>query len=61
MLLMGLIFSVIGFFSDSLWALAAGYARHWFAHSGRRLVVLRGAGAIALSLLGAYMLAGAFS
>lgn len=61
MLLMGLIFSVIGFFSDSLWALAAGYARHWFAHSGRRLIVLRGAGALALSLLGAYMLAGAFS
>lgn len=56
MLLMGLIFSVIGFFSDSLWAVAAGYARHWFADSGKRLVVLRGSGALALALLGAYML-----
>jgi threonine/homoserine/homoserine lactone efflux protein len=56
MLFMGLIFSVIGFFSDSVYAVAAGKARHWFADSGKRLIALRGSGAIALALLGAYML-----
>jgi len=56
MLLMGLIFSVIGFFSDSVYAVAAGKARHWFADSGKRLITLRGSGAIALALLGVYML-----
>jgi threonine/homoserine/homoserine lactone efflux protein len=55
MLFMGLIFSVIGFFSDSLWALAAGTARHWFGKSQSRLAALRGGGGVSLSLLGIYM------
>lgn len=55
MLLMGLIFSVIGFFSDSVYAVAAGTARHWFADSGKRLATLRGAGGLALGALGVYM------
>ncbi len=60
MLLMGLIFSVIGFFSDSVYAVAAGKARYWFADSGKRLAVLRGAGGILLAILGVYMLVSAF-
>jgi threonine/homoserine/homoserine lactone efflux protein len=55
MLFMGLIFSIIGFFSDSAWALAAGTARHWFGRSQTRLGVLRGGGGISLALLGLYM------
>jgi threonine/homoserine/homoserine lactone efflux protein len=55
MLLMGLIFSIIGFFSDSIYAVAAGTARHWFADSGKRLAILRGAGGLMLALLGGYM------
>jgi len=56
MLWMGLIFSVIGFFSDSIYALAAGSTRHWFGSSSNRLAVLRGAGGVSLALLGLYML-----
>lgn len=55
MLFMGLIFSVIGFFSDSAWALAAGSARHWFGKSQNRIALLRGSGGVALGLLGLYM------
>jgi len=55
MLFMGLIFSVIGFFSDSAWALAAGSARHWFGRSQNRIALLRGSGGVALGLLGLYM------
>jgi threonine/homoserine/homoserine lactone efflux protein len=56
MLWMGLIFSVIGFFSDSVYAVAAGTARHWFGSSTNRLATLRGLGGVSLALLGGYML-----
>jgi threonine/homoserine/homoserine lactone efflux protein len=56
MLLLGLIFSVIGTASDSVYAIAAGQARNWLAQSSQRLAVFRGAGGVALSLLGLYML-----
>lgn len=56
MLLLGAIFSVIGTLSDSVYAISAGQARNWLAGSHRRLSNFRGAGGLALTLLGLYML-----
>lgn len=56
MLVMGVIFSSIGIVSDSAYAIAAGQARAWLAHSEKRLANFRGIGGLALTLLGFYML-----
>lgn len=56
MLFLGALFSVIGTLSDSVYAVAAGQARNWLASSQKRLATFRGAGGIALTLLGFYML-----
>jgi len=56
MLLLGLIFSIIGIASDSIYAVAAGKAREWLATSEQRLATFRGLGGLALTLLGVYML-----
>ncbi len=56
MLFLGLIFSVIGIASDMVYAISAGKARDWLSTSQRRLASFRGAGGIALVLLGIYML-----
>ena len=56
MLLLGLIFSIIGIASDSVYAIAAGRARDWLATSEKRLAAFRGLGGLALTLLGVYML-----
>ncbi len=56
MLLLGVIFSVIGILSDSVYAVAAGQARSWLASSHQRLATFRGIGGLALTLLGLYML-----
>lgn len=56
MLLLGVIFSVIGILSDSVYAIAAGQARSWLASSHQRLATFRGIGGLALTLLGVYML-----
>ena len=56
MLLLGLIFTIIGITSDSIWALGAGFARDWFAKSPNRLVAVRTGGGVALGGLGLYML-----
>jgi threonine/homoserine/homoserine lactone efflux protein len=56
MLLLGLIFSIIGIASDSIYAVAAGRARDWLATSEQRLTTFRGLGGLALTLLGVYML-----
>ncbi|MEK9536048.1 MAG: LysE family translocator [Aquiluna sp.] len=56
MLLLGLIFSIIGIASDSVYAVAAGRARDWLATSEQRLAAFRGLGGLALTLLGVYML-----
>jgi threonine/homoserine/homoserine lactone efflux protein len=56
MLLLGVIFSVIGVLSDSVYAIAAGQARSWLACSHQRLATFRGIGGLALTLLGLYML-----
>lgn len=56
MLFMGVIFTVIGVSSDSVYAIAAGTARKWLASSAERIATFRGAGGVALTLLGLYML-----
>lgn len=56
MLLLGLIFSIIGIASDMVYAISAGKARDWLSTSKQRLERFRGAGGIALALLGLYML-----
>ncbi|MEK9987175.1 MAG: LysE family translocator [Aquiluna sp.] len=61
MLLLGLIFSIIGIASDSIYAVAAGRARDWLATSEQRLATFRGLGGLALTLLGVYMLYEAFA
>jgi threonine/homoserine/homoserine lactone efflux protein len=56
MLFMGVIFTIIGVSSDSVYAIAAGSARKWLASSEKRISTFRGAGGVALTLLGLYML-----
>ena len=52
MLLLGLISVSIALLSDSAYGLLAGSARHWFAHSPRRLEALGGTGGLAMIGLG---------
>lgn len=54
-LFMGLLFSIIGVASDSVWALAAGTARNWLTSSLGRLAMVRAGGGVALMGLGVYM------
>ena len=61
MLLLGLIFSVVGVASDLVYAVAAGKARDWLSSSSNRLSKFRGAGGLALTALGLYMLLDAIS
>lgn len=56
MLFLGLIFTIIGIASDSVWAVGAGFAREWFGRSENRLVGVRTGGGVALAGLGVYML-----
>ena len=52
MAVLGLIFVAVALASDSVWGLAAGTARGWFARSPRRLERLGGAGGLAIAALG---------
>ena len=59
LLLLGLIFQTIALASDSVWALAAGTARQWFARSPRRISTLAGTGgALMIGLGGTLVLTG---
>jgi threonine/homoserine/homoserine lactone efflux protein len=49
---LGAVFLVIALASDSIWALAAGTARHWFAHSPKRISTLGAAGGVMMIGLG---------
>ena len=60
MLFMGLLFSIIGVASDSVWAIAAGTARDWLTSSLGRLATVRAGGGVALTGLGVYMTYEAF-
>ena len=56
MLFLGAVFLIVGVGSDSVYAIAAGQARSWLAGSTERLAIFRGAGGVALMLLGLWML-----
>ena len=60
MLFLGVVFLIVGVASDSIYAIAAGKARSWLAGSEGRLASFRGAGGVALTLLGCWMLWDAF-
>ena len=55
-LLLGLVFAAIAIVSDTMWALAAGGFRAWFARSPRRLELIGGAGGLAIVAVGAGLL-----
>ncbi len=61
LLVLGGLFSVMAFASDSTWGLIAGTAREWLAGSTRRLVSLRVAGATVMVCLGALIVTSAFA
>ncbi|HAE74368.1 MAG TPA: lysine transporter LysE, partial [Candidatus Aquiluna sp.] len=50
MLVLGALFLIIGVTSDSVYAIAAGKARHWLGGSEKRLANFRGIGGLALTL-----------
>jgi threonine/homoserine/homoserine lactone efflux protein len=52
MLVFGLAFALIALFFDSLWGLAAGAARSWFARSPRRLAAVGGTGGLMMICMG---------
>jgi threonine/homoserine/homoserine lactone efflux protein len=55
--LLGLLFSVLAVASDSVWAMAAGTARDWFARRPERLDAMGAAGGVMMIGLGATMAA----
>lgn len=57
MLLLGAIFAVVAIVGDTVWALGASAARHWFARSPRRIDGVRAGGGVVLVGLGAYAVA----
>ncbi|WP_026405377.1 hypothetical protein [Actinomadura rifamycini] len=52
MMVFGLVFAVLALLCDSVWGLAAGTARAWFARSPRRLSAIGGAGGMMMIGLG---------
>jgi threonine/homoserine/homoserine lactone efflux protein len=52
MILLGVIFLGIALVFDSIWALAAGTARNWFARSPKRVSTLSATGGVAMIGLG---------
>jgi len=52
LLTLGLVFLAIGVPSDAVWALAAGFARDWFAKSPRRISTLGATGGVLMIGLG---------
>lgn len=55
LLLLGLTFQTLALVCDSVWALAAGTARAWFARSPRRMSTLSGTGGVMMIGLGGTM------
>ena len=52
MLVLGVLFVAIALITDSAWALAAGFARDWFAKSPRRISTLGATGGVMMIGLG---------
>lgn len=48
----GVIFAVLAFFMDGMWAVIVGGSRDWFANSQSRLITLRTIGGLVMVLLG---------
>jgi threonine/homoserine/homoserine lactone efflux protein len=61
LLLLGAIFSVMAFCSDSTWGIIAGTARDWLSGSPTRLVVLRTVGACVMMTLGVIIMVSALT
>jgi threonine/homoserine/homoserine lactone efflux protein len=61
LLIFGLLFSVMAFFSDGTWGYIAGTARDWLATSPNRLIALRTIGASVMMILGILIIISAFS
>ncbi len=61
LLLLGLIFSVMAFFSDGTWGVVAGTAREWLSGSPSRLVALRTIGGCVMTTLGVLIIFGALT
>lgn len=57
LLALGLEFALVAIAGDSVWALAAGSARAWFAQSPGRLAWVRRSGGVVLMGLGVYSIA----
>lgn len=57
-LLLGAVFSAIALVSDSIWGLAAGVFRNWFARSPRRLELVGGVGGLAIVAVGVALAVG---
>lgn len=55
-LVLGAMFAAVAIVSDTLWAMAAGGFRAWFARSPRRLELIGGAGGLAIAAVGAGLL-----
>lgn len=52
-LMLGVIFATIAIISDTVWVLAAGAFRTWFARSPRRLELVGGVGGLSIAAVGA--------
>lgn len=52
LLLLGMLFMAIAVVTDTMWAVAAGFARDWFARSPQRIATLSATGGFALIALG---------
>ncbi len=61
LLIFGVVFSVMAFFSDGTWGYIAGSAREWLATSPNRLVALRTIGASVMMILGVLIIFSAFT
>ncbi|HEX3801767.1 MAG TPA: LysE family translocator [Solirubrobacteraceae bacterium] len=55
-MVLGAIFAAIAIISDTVWVLAAGRFRAWFARSPRRLELVGGTGGLAIAAVGAGLL-----
>lgn len=52
LILLGAIFAILAFVSDSSWGMLAGTARNWLVTDGPRLEQLRGTGGVIMIVLG---------
>jgi len=61
LVVLGVVFSVMAFFSDGTWGLIAGTARQWLSGSPTRLVILRSIGGAVMCVLGLLILISALT